>query len=665
MGKSDGQLVMRTLEGDSTAFDDLIERHRSRMIHIVMGKVGIREEALDIAQEAFIHAYMSLHTLNNPEQFAPWLIAIAENLCKMKWRRMQRVTVPLDQIEIADKSLANDNSILDTLKVLPSGTREAADLFFVEGLKQSEIAARLGISLPAVKARIREARASLRKEMVDMAKQTPKETYSDFTANLKQKLELARWYRTIADHCGSGGDVMTGLQAICKSDFSLAIIDATKKIIDAVNAGRTVTDALAEIPILASPETTAMMKAGEQFGSLTVAGRILADWLEVQDAQRRIELIFWCRTLGFLLAADVPITDTLNYGVDIAHSKALQQATREIIQVLKNLGDNQPTDSPLRPVLDKYPDVFPPILKLAVLVGENIGKLDQTLCWAADIMSDDLALNIASGLLGEKRELTPRRPLNLITEGLLHAQCITLLSDHAPDIRAAAIDALGRLNWTDAASEIAIYLDDDSADVRIAAARVIAELGYKDAEQALVRRLKDPDPVVRRTAIQSIIKLELHNAARFLADVIMDTDHRVISAAIDSLVDLQETEVMKQKAIEMFHSEVWEEQKRAAYLLRYFIPQEAVEKLVNALPNELSVQQINAVIVLGLYGCTQVRPILNQLVLNHDYSTRVARAMREIGDSTTAAAIREAIKAGILDASYSETADAMDYQTCK
>jgi len=665
LGKSDGQLVKRTLEGDSTAFDDLIERHRSRMIHIVLGKVGIREEALDIAQEAFIHAYMSLHTLNNPEQFAPWLIAITENLCKMRWRRMQRVTVPLDQIEIADKPTIGDNAVHDALEILPSGTRATANLFFIEGLKQSEISARLGISLPAVKARIREARASLRKEMVDVAKQTPKEMDKEFTSNLKQKLELARWYRTIGDHCGSGGDVMTGLQAICKSDFSPAMIDATKKMIDAVNAGRTVTDTLAEIPILASPEISAMVRVGEHFGSLHIAGRVLADWLEVQDSQRRIELIFWCRTLGFLLAADVPITETLNYGVDIAHSKALQQATKDMIRALGKQENTQPTQSPLRPVLDKYPDVFPPILKVAVLVGENIGELDQTLHWAADIMSDDLALNIASGLLGEKRELTPRRPLIITTEKLLPAQCIILLSDHAPDIRAAAIDALGRLNWTYAASEIAVYLDDDSADVRIAATRVVAEMGYKNAEQVLARHLKDPEPIVRKTVIQSIVKLELHNAAQSLADAVMDTDHRVISAAIDSLIDLQENEVMKQKAIEMFHSEICEEQERAAYLLRYFIPQEVVEELVNTLPNELSVQQINAVIALGLYGCTQVRPLLNHLIKDPSFSIRAARASREIGDSTTSAAIREATKAGILDASYSEIADAMDSQTCK
>ncbi len=664
MPGSDAQLVRDTLKGSNSAFDELVERYRGRVIRAARSRVGIRDEAVDIAQEAFVRAYMSLHTLRDPDQFAPWLMVIAGNLCKMRLRGTREAIVPLEFVESAGVTVTDRDSagVRDALDSLPAGTRAAAKLFFLDGLAQSDIAARLGISIPAVKARIRHAKTRLREEMTDMVERTAKkdESGAEFASDLKYKLELARWFRTIADHCGSGGDMMTGLQAIRKADYSAPLLEATDRMIEAVRTGRSVTDAMAGIPALASPEALGMVRAGELFGSLHVAGRILADWLEVQGAQRRIELAFWCRTFGFLLSAGAPMTETLSHGVDIAHSKALQHATREMIQALNELGDRQPTDSPLRPVLDRYPDVFPPLLKVAVVAGERLGKLDLALFWAADEMSDDLALDIASGLLGENRELTPRLPSIIVTEKLLPAPCIELLSDSAPDIRAAAIDALGRLDWKDAAHEVAELLADDSACVREAAARVVARLGYKDAQDSLVRCLRDDDPVVRRTAIESLVALDLHDSAQALAEAIRDTDHRVIMAAIESLVDLHETEVMKQKALKMLQSEVWEDQKRAAYLLRYFLPQDVVEGLIDALPGDLSLQQMNAVIALGLYGCVQARAILNRIVRNPEVSELAARALRDIGDASSAAAIRSAIKAGTLDPRFSETADAMD-----
>lgn len=149
-------------------------------------------------------------------------------------------------------------------------------------------------------------------------------------------------------------------------------------------------------------------------------------------------------------------------------------------------------------------------------------------------------------------------------------------------------------------------------------------------------------------------------AAPELAEAIRDTDHRVITAAIESLRALDETEAMKQKAIEMFGSETWEDQKRAAYLLRYFLPQEVVGGLLDALPDNISLRQMNSVIALGLYECTQARPILNAIVGDSRVSQNAARALRDIGDATSAAAIRSAIEAGVLDRAFSQLADQIE-----
>lgn len=654
MQDTDAQLVSRTLGGDRSAFDKLVDRYRVRAFRLALSRARSREEAVDIAQEAFVRAYMSLGTLKDPERFAPWLMAIVRNLCKMRLRRRTEVALLPDLADTAHAAdpHADRDRAKEALERLPEGTRAAATLFFIEEMRQSEIAERLGVSLPAVKARIREARARLRKEMADMMPKSRNEDAlgESFTGSLRHKLELARWFGVIADHLASGGDVMTGLRAVCKDDYSAHLLDATKKMIDSIQAGRTVRDALAEIPALASPEAVAMVRAGEAFGSLHIAIRCLADWLDVQGAQRDIELVFWCRTFGYLLAAGVPLRETIDHGLGIARSKALQQATREMGQTLEKLGDRQPTHSPLRPILDRYPDVFPPILRAAILAGEYAGVLDLALFWTADEMAGDLARKIARPLVPSPREPGPKQVAVAGIAEKLPGPCMKLISDPAPDIRAAVIDILGRLAYKDAAPEIAERMEDESAEVRRMAAQVVADMGYRDAAGALVQRITDDDPVVRKTAIESITLLDLHSAAQAVAEAIRDTDHRVIMAAIESLQALHEEEVMKRKAIELFNSDSWENQKRAAYLLRYFLPPEVVQGLIDRLAAkpELSPREMNAVIAAGLYGCIEARPILNKMVGDPRVSRMAARALQESGDAASAAAIRAAIETGGL-----------------
>lgn len=666
MRETDSQLVHKTLNGDHSAFDELVHRYRNRAYRSAVGIVAIPDDAVDIAQEAFVRAYMSLRSLNDPERFAPWLMVIVRNLCVRRLRHVQEVVL-LQNVEdtvCAPTPDAVSEEIYEAFNALPDGTRAAATMYFVEGMRQTEIVQRLDISLPAVKARIRDARARLQKEMLDMSPRHRKDDAlgEEFANNLQHKLELARWYGVIAEHLESGGDVMTGLRAICRGGYSPRLMDATGKMIDAMEAGRSFRDAVAEIPALASPEALAMAHAGEALGNLHIAVRCLTDWMDVQDTQRYVEVIFWCRTFGFLLSAGVQLDETLDYSLGIARGKALQQATRDMTAAISSISGTQPTSSPLRPVLDKYTDIFPPILRAAILAGEASGVLDLALFWAADEMADDLAYRIARPMVPSPRKLTPRQfGIRDVTE-ILPEPCLRLVFDPAPDIRAAAIDILGRLGYKQSAPTIADCLEDESVEVRRTAARVVADMEYREAAEALVRRLSDEDPLVRRAAIESITRLDLHSAAQDIAEAIRDLDHRVISTAIDSLRALHEEEVMKQRAVEMFGSESWEDQKRAAYLLRYFLPQEVVQGLVDQLAaeQELSLQEMSSVIALGLYGCIQARLILNELVKDSRVAERTARALQYSGDATSAAAIRESVERGILNSDYCKVADEIE-----
>ena len=82
--ESDAELVARTRKGDVEAFNHLVSRWEKRLynylLRLVAGRAGYREDALDLAQEAFLKAYQNIATLEDAAKFAPWLYRIAHNL---------------------------------------------------------------------------------------------------------------------------------------------------------------------------------------------------------------------------------------------------------------------------------------------------------------------------------------------------------------------------------------------------------------------------------------------------------------------------------------------------------------------------------------------------------------------------------------------------------
>jgi len=74
----DQRLVERTLAGELTAFEELIERHGQVVFRVAARVVG-RQGAEDVAQEAFPRAFHRLERLGAHGSFRAWLLQIAHN----------------------------------------------------------------------------------------------------------------------------------------------------------------------------------------------------------------------------------------------------------------------------------------------------------------------------------------------------------------------------------------------------------------------------------------------------------------------------------------------------------------------------------------------------------------------------------------------------------
>ena len=76
---ADPDLVTRAAGGDLTAFQTLVERHRSMVYRIAYQFAGNHYDAEDIAQEVFLKVYRSLDRFRQDAQLTSWLYRIVMN----------------------------------------------------------------------------------------------------------------------------------------------------------------------------------------------------------------------------------------------------------------------------------------------------------------------------------------------------------------------------------------------------------------------------------------------------------------------------------------------------------------------------------------------------------------------------------------------------------
>ena len=73
--------IKQVIKGDQNAFGEIVEIYKDKVFQIAFRMLGNRHEAEDIAQEAFIRAYVNIESFNMNLKFSTWLYRIATNLC--------------------------------------------------------------------------------------------------------------------------------------------------------------------------------------------------------------------------------------------------------------------------------------------------------------------------------------------------------------------------------------------------------------------------------------------------------------------------------------------------------------------------------------------------------------------------------------------------------
>ena len=175
----DLRLMRLVSEGDTGAFEELVEKHQALVAGTIGRMLGSNSDVEDIAQQVFIRVWKSARRYVPRAKFTTWLLKITRNLVFNELRRTKRrAQVPLqsepgtDDPPLKDEmNLAPDASLLEVelrrtieeaILQLPETQRMALVLRRYEQLSYEEIADVLELSVPAVKSVLFRARTELR-----------------------------------------------------------------------------------------------------------------------------------------------------------------------------------------------------------------------------------------------------------------------------------------------------------------------------------------------------------------------------------------------------------------------------------------------------------------------------------------------------------------------
>ncbi|HEY4382130.1 MAG TPA: RNA polymerase sigma factor [Acidobacteriaceae bacterium] len=161
-------------------FEALANEHKDAIYRQMLRVCGNHEDAEDVLIEALLKAYCSMDQLRDSASFRAWLAQIARRVCwQLKEHEALLPLLQLSQLEedgfdLRDKGAAPEEIaaaaqmrqlLRDAVARLAPESRAVYELRDIEELPGDEVAARLGISLRAMKSRLHRARSTLRQEM--------------------------------------------------------------------------------------------------------------------------------------------------------------------------------------------------------------------------------------------------------------------------------------------------------------------------------------------------------------------------------------------------------------------------------------------------------------------------------------------------------------------
>lgn len=178
-GTSDKEIISRVLKGDQRSYELLVTRYQSFVFTIALRYAKNREDAEELAQNAFVKAYRSLNDYRGDAKFSTWLYTIVTSLCLTFLRKKKLTIHSIDQegvFELADQHASSMRAdiveekskiklVNDAISMLPEDDARLLLLFYKAEQSLDEIGLILGIQPNNAKVKLHRARQKLKEKM--------------------------------------------------------------------------------------------------------------------------------------------------------------------------------------------------------------------------------------------------------------------------------------------------------------------------------------------------------------------------------------------------------------------------------------------------------------------------------------------------------------------
>jgi len=176
----DQALVERVQRGDKAAFDVLVLKYQNKIIQLINRYVRDPDEAMDVAQEAFLKAYRAIERFRGDSAFYTWIYRIAINTAKNHLVASSRRppgddidaqeaeqyegVAGLKEYDTPERLILKDEiqaTIARAIDSLPDDLKTAITLRELEGMSYEEIAQTMECPIGTVRSRIFRARDAI------------------------------------------------------------------------------------------------------------------------------------------------------------------------------------------------------------------------------------------------------------------------------------------------------------------------------------------------------------------------------------------------------------------------------------------------------------------------------------------------------------------------
>jgi RNA polymerase sigma-70 factor (ECF subfamily) len=170
---TDPHLVARAQQGDLSAFEELVKKYQREIYGLACRLVMDQEEAKDLAQQAFLQAFIHIRGFRQQSQFRTWLFRIAINQCYNYLKTKKKFGDPVDpqEMHIVGEDSPEEDLIAEqdrqrlygALEKLPPKQRAVITLKLEQGLSYEEISQVLGGTAGAARVNYCQALKTLKK----------------------------------------------------------------------------------------------------------------------------------------------------------------------------------------------------------------------------------------------------------------------------------------------------------------------------------------------------------------------------------------------------------------------------------------------------------------------------------------------------------------------